>query len=109
MEWGATRQAYLGPDHPDTARCMATLGFAYRGAGRRGQAVSLLEDTLNRYETVFGPNHSSTCAQSFVRDVLALNPVTVTHSDPGRDGRRTCTASDSQAAGGAVLEPDRLD
>ena len=42
----ATRQAKLGPEHPDTLTSMNNLAVAYQAAGKLDLALPLFEETL---------------------------------------------------------------
>ena len=42
----ATRQAKLGPEHPDTLTSMNNLALAYQAAGKLDLALPLFEETL---------------------------------------------------------------
>jgi serine/threonine protein kinase/tetratricopeptide (TPR) repeat protein len=55
-----TRQARLGPDHPDTLGSINNLAAAYLHSGEFGRAVPLLEETLPRMTTKLGPDHPDT-------------------------------------------------
>ena len=50
----------LGRDHPGTLTTRNNLAAAYRAAGRLGEAVPLLEETLAEQERVLGRDHPST-------------------------------------------------
>jgi hypothetical protein len=50
----------LGPDHPNTLASCNNVAFAYRLAGRLGQAIELYETTLTDTERVLGPDHPQT-------------------------------------------------
>jgi tetratricopeptide (TPR) repeat protein len=61
LEWSwATRQAKLGPDHPDTLTSMNNLAAGYRDAGKLDLALSLLEETLKLTKAKLGPDHPDT-------------------------------------------------
>ncbi|HXG09867.1 MAG TPA: tetratricopeptide repeat-containing protein kinase family protein, partial [Gemmataceae bacterium] len=55
-----TRQAKLGPDHPDTLNSMGNLALGYRAAGKLDQALPLYEETLRLTKAKLGPDHPST-------------------------------------------------
>jgi serine/threonine-protein kinase len=56
----ALAEVSLGPDHTDTLGGRATLGVAYRNAGRITDAIALLGETLKRNTAKVGPDHPST-------------------------------------------------
>ena len=56
-----TRQAKLGPEHPDTLESMNNLALAYRAAGKLDLALPLFEETLKLKKAMLGsehPNHA---------------------------------------------------
>jgi serine/threonine protein kinase len=55
-----TRQAKLGPDHPDTLTSMNNLAEGYRDAGQLAKALPLLEETLKLKKAKLGPDHPDT-------------------------------------------------
>jgi len=56
----ATRQAHLGPDHPNTLSSMSGLAVAYRDAGQVEKALPLHEETLKLQRAKLGPDHPDT-------------------------------------------------
>jgi tetratricopeptide (TPR) repeat protein len=56
----ATFAAQLGPDHPDTLRSMDNLATSYQDAGRLGETLPLLEETLKLRTAQLGPDHPDT-------------------------------------------------
>jgi eukaryotic-like serine/threonine-protein kinase len=58
----ATYQAKLGPEHPDTLRCMNNLAQAYQAAGKLDLALPLFEETLKFRKAKLGPEHPDTLA-----------------------------------------------
>jgi YD repeat-containing protein len=50
----------LGPEHPDTLTSRNNLAYAYRSAGRLGEAIPLYEQTLADRERLLGPEHPDT-------------------------------------------------
>ncbi|MDW8264937.1 MAG: tetratricopeptide repeat protein [Gemmataceae bacterium] len=56
----ATRQAQLGPDHPDTLTSMHNLAVGYQDAGQLDKALPLLEETLKLRKAQLGPDHPDT-------------------------------------------------
>ncbi len=50
----------LGSDHPDTLGSRNNLAYAYRSAGRLGEAIPLFERTLADLERVLSPDHPNT-------------------------------------------------
>ena len=64
----AISEAVLGPDHPDTARCLGNLACTYRELGRPGDALPLAERALAVTEAALGPDHPSTALH---RKILA--------------------------------------
>ncbi len=55
-------QTRLGPEHPETLRCMDKLGATYAEAGDLDRAVPLLEKTLKLRQARLGPDHPDTLA-----------------------------------------------
>jgi Tetratricopeptide repeat len=54
-----TRAGYtrlLGVDHPDTLAASLNLANAYLSVGRNGDAVTVLEDTVERCHATLAPN-----------------------------------------------------
>jgi serine/threonine protein kinase/lipopolysaccharide biosynthesis regulator YciM len=56
----ATRQAELGPDHPDTLNSMNLLAVAYLHSGQLAKAVTLQEETVEKQKAKLGPDHPDT-------------------------------------------------
>jgi eukaryotic-like serine/threonine-protein kinase len=56
----ATFTAHLGPDHPDTLRCMRFLATGYQDAGKVDLVVPLFEETLALMKRKLGPDHPDT-------------------------------------------------
>jgi serine/threonine protein kinase/tetratricopeptide (TPR) repeat protein len=56
----ATRQAELGPDHPDTLTTVSNLALAYEMVGKHDLALPLLEETLKLTKARLGPDHPDT-------------------------------------------------
>ena len=56
----AIYERVLGPDHPDTARCLAKLALVYNAQGRYADAEPLFQRALAIYERVLGPDHPDT-------------------------------------------------
>jgi tetratricopeptide (TPR) repeat protein len=56
----ATRQARLGPDHPDTLLGMDNLAWAYQYAGKHDLALQLHQETLKLRKAKLGPEHPDT-------------------------------------------------
>ncbi len=51
------REALLGPDHPDVASSLDTLGAIYRAQGKYALAVPVYKRALAIYDQAFGGNH----------------------------------------------------
>jgi tetratricopeptide (TPR) repeat protein len=58
----ADLQRLLGDAHPDTLVSRSDLAYAYRAAGRLGEAIPLVERTLADCERLLGEVHPSTLA-----------------------------------------------
>jgi serine/threonine protein kinase/tetratricopeptide (TPR) repeat protein len=56
----ALRRAGLGTDHPETLDSLRTLAGAYGLVGRSRDAVTLLEDVLDKCQRLFGSDHPTT-------------------------------------------------
>jgi serine/threonine protein kinase/tetratricopeptide (TPR) repeat protein len=56
----ATRQAKLGPDHPDTLLSMNNLALGYQAAKQLDKALPLFEETLRLSKARLGPDHPDT-------------------------------------------------
>ncbi len=56
----ATFTAHLGPDHPDTLKCMHWLASGYLDAGKFDLALPICEETLVLMKANLGPDHPST-------------------------------------------------
>jgi tetratricopeptide (TPR) repeat protein/transcriptional regulator with XRE-family HTH domain len=56
----AIRERVLGPDHPDTAEGLNSLGGLFWGQGELAGARPLYERALNIREMVLGPDHPDT-------------------------------------------------
>jgi tetratricopeptide (TPR) repeat protein len=54
------QMAHLGADHPETYETCRLLANAYRWAGKRKEAIVLLEKLLNDRTAAFGPDHMET-------------------------------------------------
>jgi eukaryotic-like serine/threonine-protein kinase len=55
-----TREAKLGPDHPETLDTRSNLAEAYRFDGRTAEAIALEEETLKLRAAKLGPDHPDT-------------------------------------------------
>ncbi|MBL8823008.1 MAG: serine/threonine protein kinase [Planctomycetia bacterium] len=56
----ATREALLGPSHPDTLSSVNNLASGYHDAGKLNLALPLYEEAFRLRKTTLGPNHSDT-------------------------------------------------
>jgi serine/threonine protein kinase len=56
----ATRQARLGPEHPDTLLSMNFLAGAYQDAGKPDLALPLYEESFKLHKARLGPDHPHT-------------------------------------------------
>ena len=72
-----TRQAQLGPNHPDTLSSRSSLFALYHAAGRASEVIELHEATLKAQETTLGPVHPDTL---FSRNNLATTHLTLGHA-----------------------------
>jgi tetratricopeptide (TPR) repeat protein len=68
------RTAHLGPDHPDTLTTLNNLATAYMRAGRKAEAVQLLEQVRDQTQK-FGSDHHT---------LGTLNNLAWAYSDAGR-------------------------
>ena len=75
----ADEERVLGADHPDTLTTRGNLAAAYRAAGRKAEATTLLEQNLADLERVLGADHPATLS---TRNTLAN-----AYQDGGPDGR----------------------
>jgi serine/threonine protein kinase len=73
-----TREAKLGPNHPDTLTTRNNLAITYMTAGRPADAVLLLEANLQASEKALGPDHPETLRR---RDNLASAYYAVGRTD----------------------------
>jgi serine/threonine protein kinase len=71
-----TREAQLGPDHPDTLRSMNNLALAYKDAGFLDKALPLYEQMLETTKAQFGPDHPNT--------LVATNNLARAYQDAGQ-------------------------
>jgi tetratricopeptide (TPR) repeat protein len=73
----ATRQANLGPDHPDALASMRNLAEARHNVGELVSALSLGEEALRRTEARFGPQHADTliCKNNLAKTYLTAGKV----------------------------------
>ena len=55
-------EGLLGPDHPDILASRNNLAYAYREAGRLGEAIALYEQVLTDRTRVLGEDHPHTLA-----------------------------------------------
>jgi serine/threonine protein kinase/tetratricopeptide (TPR) repeat protein len=58
----ATRQAWLGSDHPDTLNTLNELAVAYEAAGKFAEATALLEQVREAVVKKLGADHPDTLA-----------------------------------------------
>jgi hypothetical protein len=72
----ATRQASLGPDHPDTLSSMGNLAVAYQDAGKWDLALPLLKETLKLRKAKLGPEHPLT--------LNSMNNLAMAYHDAGK-------------------------
>jgi tetratricopeptide (TPR) repeat protein len=72
----ATRQATLGPDHPDTLTSMNDLATPYQAAGKLDLALPLLEETLKLKKAALGPKHPDT--------LQSMNNLAKAYQDAGK-------------------------
>ncbi|MGB4105646.1 MAG: tetratricopeptide repeat protein, partial [Candidatus Microthrix parvicella] len=54
---------FLGVDHPDTLTARANLASSYRQAGRTNDAITLLQEVVDRQDGVIGPDHPDAVAR----------------------------------------------
>jgi tetratricopeptide (TPR) repeat protein len=62
-QFQAAREIYtehLGPDHPETLKCMNGLASSYYEAGRLQEALKLFEEAVQRKRAKLGPDHPET-------------------------------------------------
>jgi tetratricopeptide (TPR) repeat protein len=70
-----TREALLGPDHPDTLNSMSNLASAYQAVGDLNQAIRLHELTLAKREARLGSDHPET--------LTSMNNLAVAYQNAG--------------------------
>jgi tetratricopeptide (TPR) repeat protein len=97
----ATRQARLGPDHPDTLQSMSNLAMAYQTAGKRDQALSLFDETLRLRKARLGPDHPDT--------LQSMNDVAVVYQDAGKQDLALPLLKETLKLMKARLGPDHPD
>ena len=56
----AITETTLGPDHPDTARCLNNLATTLSRLGRHADAIPLAERAVTIIESTLGPDHHIT-------------------------------------------------
>jgi tetratricopeptide (TPR) repeat protein len=71
-----TLAARLGPDHPETLTCIASLAYAYQAAGQWDQALLLFQETLTKRQAKLGPDHPDT--------LLSMNNLASAYASAGR-------------------------
>jgi len=54
------RRRVLGPEHPDTLRCITDLAWVYSREGKFAQAEALAKESLEIRRRVLGPEHPDT-------------------------------------------------
>ncbi|MGB4318283.1 MAG: tetratricopeptide repeat protein, partial [Candidatus Microthrix parvicella] len=52
----------IGVDHPDTLTARANLAATYRQAVRTNDAITLLQEVVDRQDGVIGPDHPDAVA-----------------------------------------------
>ena len=72
----ATREAKLGPEHPDTLTSMNNLAVASQDAGKLDLALPLFEETLKLRKAKLGPGHSNTLS--------SMNNLALAYQDAGK-------------------------
>jgi len=97
----ATRQAHLGPDHPDTLASMHNLALTYQDAGQVEKALPLLEETLKLQRAKLGPDHPHT--------LRSMNNLAVAYQDAGQVEKALPLHEETLKLQRAKLGPDHPD
>ncbi len=90
------RTAHLGPDHPDTLTTLNNLATAYLKAGRKAEAVQLLEQVCRQTQKLGSDRHARG----------ALNNLAWAYSDAGRTGEAIQLLEQVRARQARTLSPD---
>ena len=90
----------LGPDHPDTAACLANLAFTYWNLGRYADALPLEKRALAITETAVGPDHPNTANR--------LNSLAATYRGLGRPADALPLQERALTITETALGPDHL-
>jgi eukaryotic-like serine/threonine-protein kinase len=92
---------HLGPDHPDTLRCMNNLAVSYSGLGRYADALMLHEQTLTLRKAKLGPDHPDTLS--------SMMNVATSYARLGREADALMLREQTLALRKAKLGPDHPD
>jgi eukaryotic-like serine/threonine-protein kinase len=96
-----TREATLGPDHPDTLAVRSDLAEAYRFDGRTAEAIALEEETLRLRADTLGPDHPDTLG--------SRNNLAESYRAAGRTAEAIAMHEETLKARAATLGPDHLE
>ncbi|MFC5219690.1 tetratricopeptide repeat protein [Streptomyces coerulescens] len=94
-------EAALGPDHPDTALRLSSLGRTLSDLGRYAEALPLEARALQIAEVALGPDHPTTASR--------LNNLASTFSDLGRHAEALPLAQRALEITEGALGPDHPD
>ena len=94
-------QRVLGRDHPDTLTSRNNLAYAYRSAGRLGEAIPLYQEVLAGRGRVLGPDHPDT--------LTCRNDLAGAYQSAGRLGEAIPLSEQTLTDCEWVLGPDHPD
>jgi tetratricopeptide (TPR) repeat protein len=79
-------QSVLGPEHPDTLRCMHNLAVVIFDQGRHTESERLFQDVLEVQRRVLGPDHPTTelTMKNLARVCADLSWLRATVRDPAK-------------------------
>ena len=83
------RQKVLGPEHPDTARCLNNLALLYKYIGEYAKAEPLYQEALRIRQKVLGKEHPDTAG--------CFNNLALLEFDLGRIEEATALARQESA------------
>lgn len=95
------RRRALGPEHPDTLRCMSALASVYWREGKYPQAEALDDQTLQIERRVLGPEHPDT--------LVSMNNLAWVYSDEGKYPQAEALYSQALEIRRRVLGPEHPD
>jgi serine/threonine protein kinase/Flp pilus assembly protein TadD len=96
-----TRNAKLGPDHPDTLTSMSNLALAYTESGHVAKAVPLYEEALEKMKARLGPDDPET--------LICMNNLALAYQASGQLPKSVPLLKETLEKLKARLGPDHAD